>query len=189
MEKAISLNPQEWQGNRGYTKLSFFKDYGGALYDFEAHDTIKTDISYSGKVYSTHYLKGLCYLGLKNYEQATQSFSTYLETEKKKQGSFEINPMAQIYLGIIDNQLQQYKSALIYLENSLKEEEPLADAYYHAAFANFMLGKAALANDQIIKAIELFEEDNYNKSRLVEVQYQVYLRDLERLKEDIECFL
>jgi len=124
MEKAIALNPREWQGNRGLTKLSFFKDYGGALYDFEAHDTIKTDISSGGRILSTYYLKGLCYLGLKNYDEAENSFTTYL----------------------------------------IKEAE-------------------------ITRAKELYEEGEYHKKRMNEVLYQLYERDLEKLEQEISCFL
>ena len=120
IDKAISLNPQEWQGNRGYIKLSFFKDYGGALYDIEAHDTIKTEISFRGRVYATSYLKGLCYLGLENYELASSSFLSYLESIENKQGSFEVNPMANIYLGIIENYHQNY--CLLYTSPSPRDQ-------------------------------------------------------------------
>ncbi len=189
IDKAISLNPQEWQGNRGYIKLSFFKDYGGALYDIEAHDTIKTEISFRGRVYATSYLKGLCYLGLENYELASSSFLSYLESIENKQGSFEVNPMANIYLGIIENYHQNYDEALNYLNPAMQEEKPLADSHYHAAYANFMLGKNELANEQVESALQLFDTGKYNQERMVEVQYQLYHRNIERLAQDIACFL
>jgi len=39
MSKAVDLNAEAWQAWRGYQKLYFFRDYSGALFDFDATDT------------------------------------------------------------------------------------------------------------------------------------------------------
>jgi len=52
-----------------------------------------------------------------------------------------------------------------------------------------MLGNSTLADQHIDTALKLFNEDSYNQNRMVEVQHQLYLRDLEKLKVEIGCFL
>jgi len=189
MDKAIKLNPKEWQGNRGYTKLKFFRDYGGALYDLIAHDTIKSEISYSGKIYATNYLKGLCYLGLKNYDEAKVSFKTYLDNETKKTGTSEIDQTAYLYLGIIENYYQNYEQALKELQPAFELSYPHADIYYQAAYAHFMLGHIQQANEDIIQAEAYFTQDQYNRDRVTEVMFQLYEKQILKLKEEISCFL
>ena len=190
MNKAIELNPQTWQGLRGYQKLYFLRDYGGALYDLDATDTLTIDkTDYAGRQ-SVHYLRGLCYLGLKDYKLATDFLEKYLEDESSKTGTIDIDPMAYVYLGIIENEKQDYRSALEVLTKATAEKYSLADAHYHSAYAHFMLGNIDDASEQISIARERYEEKEYNKSQYLkyEVPHQLYLAQIDALDNDIKCF-
>lgn len=190
MNKAIELNPQTWQGLRGHQKLYFLRDYGGALYDFDATDTLTIDKTDYASNQSVHYLRGLCYLGLKNYKLAIEFLEKYLEEESNKTGTKDIDPTAYIYLGIIKNEKQDYTAAIEHLRPAIEEKYPLADGFYHSAYAHFMLGNISTASEHIALAREKFGENEYNKSRYVkyEVPHQLYLSQIGALEADIKCF-
>jgi len=190
-DKAIQLNPKEWQARRGQDKLFFFRDYAGALYDLDITDTLtvgKTDYIYNTSV---DYLRGLCYYGLKNHDKATEYFNLYLKTENEKTGSKQLDKTAYLYLGMIENYNQNYSAAIEILSKGIGEYDHLADIYYQLALAHFMIGESEIADQQINEALTLFNQKNYHKSQfqLYEVIDQLYLKNIRKLQAEIECFL
>ena len=187
-KKAIELNPKTWQGWRGYHKLYYFRDYGGALYDLDATDTLTINKTDYAQNQSVDYLRGLCYLGLKNHEKAIEYFELYLDKEKNALGSVEIEHTVYLYLARIQNYFQNYKAALDILAE-VDQNEILADHYYQAAFAHFMKGEINEAQQKIELCREKFIAGDYHKSPFYEVPHQIYLYDIDLLAYDIECFL
>ncbi len=187
-EKAIALNPKAWQAWRGHSKLFYFRDYGGALFDFDATDTLTVDKTDYVRVTSVDYLRGLCYYGLKNYDKAKEYFDRYLEAENGKTGTKEIDATAHVYLGLIANYFQDYTQAIKILEEGIQLNDELADLHYHKAYAHFMEGEITSASADILTAKRLFEEKNYHKNLFYEVIEQIYERDLSELEAEISCF-
>lgn len=189
-DKAIKLNPEQWQAQRGQAKLFYFRDFAGALYDFDVTDTLtvdKPDYIYNTSV---DYLRGLCYYGLKNHDKATEYFNLYLKTENEKTGSKQIDKTAFLYLGMIENYHQNYEDAIKILEKAIGEYDHFADIYYQLALSNFMLGNIEVAAQHIEKSKKLFDQNDYHKQRfrLYEMIDQLYLGDIERLEKEIACF-
>ena len=187
-DKAIKLNPKAWQGWRGFQKLFYFRDYGGALYDLDATDTLTVNKTDYAENYSVDYLRGLCYLGLKNYHRSKEFFELYLDKESKDTGSNDIDQTAYVYLAIIENDYQRYESAIKFLEK-VDDEDIAGDMHYQLAYAQFMLGKVSEAHANIGKSREELEEGNYHKNNQYEVMHQLYDSQIEELSSQIECFL
>jgi len=189
MDKAIDLHPEEMQARRGRDKLFYFRDYAGALYDLDVTDTLTVEKPVYIRNTSVDYLRGLCYYGLKNYKKSEEYFNKYIQTEHQKPGSKQIDNTAFLYLGMMTNELQNYQQAISILEEGLEQGDELADHHYQIAFAKFMSGDAKAANESIILCQELFESDEYQFNRFYEVIGQLYQRDIDALRADIECFL
>lgn len=191
INKAVQLNPERWQAQRGSEKLFFFRDYAGALYDLDATDTLTIDKTDYVDRNSVDYLRGLCYYALKNYDKAQEYFELYLKTENAKTGSKQIDKTAYLYQGMIANYKQDYKGAIEVLKKGIGEYDHYADIFYQLAFAHFMIGEPETANEQIQKAKKLFEQNDYHRHKfnLYEVIDQIYLSDIEKLQKEIECFL
>ena len=190
---AVEINPQETQAQRGHSKLFYLRDYGGALYDFDATDTLtlaKTDyVTLFRKQISVDYLRGLCYFGLNNMDMASTYFMRYINEENAKTGSKEINPTAYLYLGKVENENQNYQKAIDLLDQGIDQYNKMADIHYEKSFAYFMLGEIKMAVQENEKAKELFDNNEYHRSRLYEVIDQLYMSDLDKLNEEIECFV
>ena len=184
---AIKLNAEAWQGWRGRSKLYYFRDYGGALYDLDATDTLTINKNDYAQRESVEYLRGLCYLGLKNHAKAEEYFKLYISNEKKSTGSYEIDAKVYIYLAIINNYNQAYEETKKVF-SEVPKNDLLADHHFHIAFAHFMLGEIDEAAKHIDQAKIAFEEGDYHNETFYEVPNELYLAHIENLSAEISCF-
>lgn len=190
--KAVELDPKSNQAYRGYHKLFYFRDYGGALYDFDAMDTLTIDkadiVSRWPKDYGVDYLRALAYYGLKNYPKSKEYMERYIKSESEKTGTHKVLNEAYLYLGMIHFYYQDYDLAISTLEKGIDPYEKLADIHYQIARASFMKGDIAKASVQIALTQSLFEENQYHKNKFHEVIEQLYMSDIDKLTQEIECF-
>ena len=186
MEIAMKLNPQAWQGWRGYQKLFFFRDYSGALFDFDATDTLTVDKTDYAQNISVDYLRGLCYLGLKDYPRSIEYFEKYIEDETKKSGAKYVDETAFLYLGIIANHERKYEKAIEYFNRAVKYETGNADMDYHKARALLHIGKIREAEELLLMAKKKFKDDKYMNQYYYEAIEQIYLSDINSLEANIK---
>ncbi|NNK89577.1 MAG: hypothetical protein HKO89_03135 [Saprospiraceae bacterium] len=183
--QAVELNPQAWQGWRGYSKLFFLRDYGGALVDLDATDTLTVDKTDYAQNMSVDYLRALCYLGLNNLEKSREYFMIYTEKEEASVGEKFVNENAFLYLAIIELMDEKPGTALEYLNRAVKFEEGLADMYFHKARALYKLNFVKEARESFEKAKALFDEGRYLRGYRYEAIEQIYESDFQRLKDKL----
>jgi tetratricopeptide (TPR) repeat protein len=183
---AIKLNPQAWQGWRGYYKLFYFRDYGGALFDLDATDTLTVDQTDYASNMSVDYMRGLCYLGLKNFDKAEEYFNIYIEKETAENGAAYVDENAFLYLGIIKNYRKDYMAAVQQFERALLYETGIADVHYHKARALYAMGQNQEAEIDLEKAKTLMQEQKYLRGYFYEALEQIYESDIKRLEAHIK---
>jgi len=185
IQKAIDLNPEAWQGWRGYDKIFYFRDYSGALFDLDVTDTLtKNKVDYLQNT-SVDYLRGLCYFGLENWEKSIEYFNKFVEDERIKVGDKFIDETAFLYLGIIDIENGRFQDAIKQLQRGFKYEDGFAEFHYYLALIYCELGATKQAKAEIEKSKLKFEEENYRRAYRYENIRQLYLDDIEDLEEKI----
>lgn len=185
MTKAVEINPEEWQAWRGYQKLYFFRDYSGALFDFDATDTLtKNSVDYPQNI-SVDYLRGLCYLGLQQYDQSTLYFNKYIDDETLKVGDKYVDETAFLYLGIIANYEERYEEAIEYFNRAIAYERGPADVDYHKARALLKIGKIDEAQEFLHNAKKKFEDDEKMQAYYYEAIEELYITDFTTLEASI----
>ena len=185
IQKAIDLNPEAWQGWRGYDKIFYFRDYSGALFDLDVTDTLtKNKVDYLQNT-SVDYLRGLCYFGLENWEKSIEYFNKFVEDERIKVGDKFIDETAFLYLGIIDIENGRFQDAIKQLQRGFKYEDGFAEFHYYLALIYCELGATKQAKEEIEKSKLKFEEENYRRAYRYENIRQLYLDDIEDLEEKI----
>ena len=100
-DKAVTLNPKEWQGWRGYLYLYFYRNYSRAIEDFDATDILTPNFDDAPQGQSVNYMRGVAYLGLKNYKKSLSYFSTYIEEKTAESGEDYVDVTAFLYRGIV----------------------------------------------------------------------------------------
>jgi len=182
-DKAVALNPEEWQGWRGYLYLYFYRNYKNAIKDFDATDILTPGFDDAPQGQSVNYMRGIAYLGLEDYKKSLSYFDTYIEDQANSSGEEYAEVTAFLYRGIVYYLQEDYENAKNNFFKVLKYSgNNYADAHYYLAACFHKEGNKDKAITHIDKAIEDFNSGYFHTRGYVEVLYQIYIQDLEALR-------
>lgn len=182
-EKAVHLDSIQWQPWRGYLYLWFYRDYKKAIADFDASDTLTPNFIDAPQGHSVDYWRGICYLGLKDYENSLAYFDKYINNEIEESGEDWVEVTAFLYRGIVYFETENYEEALLNFDKQLQYSRHLsADAKYYKAQILKTQNKLEKAKTLIEEAINDFNVGYYNNRPYVETLRQIYLEDLKAFK-------
>ena len=177
LDKAVELDPKLHLGYRGWLKYHFLKDYNGCIEDLERLDSLTPNFVDAPWGENIHFVLGMAYKGLGDYENALSQFDKNLATEKDTSW---VNANMYLYKGIIHYELKNYDKSIKNLEACLKNN------YKRSAEANFYKGLIYKDLGDSIQALELL---NLSKEQILkgyrntdpytEIQDEVYLSDVE----------
>lgn len=186
-DKAAKCDPKIWVPWRGYLYLQFFRDYEKAIADFDASDTLTPNFTDAPQGQSVDYWRGIAYLGLKDYENSIKYLDLYIQEETEKNGEDWAEPTAFLYRGIANYERKKFEAALEDFDKMiLYNKNKTADGNYYKALVLFEENKCVEAKKEIDTAIANYELGYYNKHDYTEVLKQIYIQDLNNLKEVIE---
>ena len=186
-DKAVLLDSVERIPWRGYLYLWFYRDYKKAIADFNASDTLTPKFIDAPQGHSVDYWRGICYLGLNDYENSISFFDKYINAEIEESGEDWVEVTAFLYRGIAYYETKRFEEALLNFDKQLQYSRNLsADAKYFKAQIFIAQNKIEQAKTQINEAINDYEVGYYNNRPYVETLKQIYPEDLQALKEQLE---
>ncbi len=189
ISKAIELNPEAWQAWRGYDRLFYFRDYAGALFDLDATDTLtRGQVDYPQNI-SVDYLRGLCYMGMKDYNYAIEYFEKHIVEESEKVGDAYVDEAVFLYMGLIKIEQGLLQEALKQFDRGQKYEDSFADFHFHRARIYCILDEAEKAKEELELAKQKFADENRLRGYRYEAIGQLYRSDYELLEEQIDFSL
>lgn len=177
--KAVALNPEGWQGWRGYLYLYFYRDYERAIFDFDAIDALTPDFVDYPQSQSVHFMRGICYLQLDQYDKAIEYFDMHIAHETREAGLDFITAPTFLFKAIAHWKKGDMKSAKETLDIGLSVDSKNADLLYWMAKYHREMGDETTANGYIEKAKKQFLAGYHNHRPYVEEFYQTYWADLE----------
>jgi tetratricopeptide (TPR) repeat protein len=185
-QKAIEYDAENWIGWRGYCYLFFYRDYRRAIADFDATDTITPGFTDYPQAMSVHYLRGLCYYGLNEYENAQAYFQRYIDEEMAGPGFDFIDQNVYLFRGLIQQKLGDHQQAIEEFKTGLKIFEGSSDLYYHLSQSYLALGNLPLAKSNALKAEDYFKQGYYHHRPYIEVFDRIYDYDISELKSSLK---
>lgn len=185
-ERAVALDPAEWQGWRGYLYLYFYRDYERALEDLDATDILTPDFVDYPQAHSVDYMRGVCYYQLGNYEEALSYFNKHIEFEQENDRADFVQPVAYLFRVKTLEKLEKGMEATKALESSMKIHDRNADLWYWRAVASLEAGDLSNARSQLGKARELFDAFLFNHRPYVEEFFQLYEADFKELSQRLD---
>lgn len=182
--EAVKRYPEKWAGFRGYLYLYFYRDYERAIADFNLGDEVNGQVDYS-QGQNHDYMRGICYYGLEDYKASYDLLSKYIDQVTVDEGEEWVDVYAMLYKGLALIQLDNLDAAIVEFDRVLKYYPQLSDCYYHKARIYVARGQFDLALMALDKAEEYFKKGYFHQRPYVEVLEQVYLQDIEKLREEI----
>ncbi|WP_299241791.1 hypothetical protein [uncultured Aquimarina sp.] len=182
---AVSLDPESWQGYRGYLYLYFYRDYDNAIKDFDELDVLTPNFVDYPQSENIDFMRGIAYMMKKEYPKAQTYFEKFFEHESKSGDLKYIESRAFMYHGITYFETGNLEKALEKFDLGIKNNKN-ADLFYWKAKTMKALNKNPSEILTLLKTSEELLSQGYNTRRpYVEEFYQTYIEDIEDLKNSI----
>ncbi|MFD0964512.1 tetratricopeptide repeat protein [Pseudofulvibacter geojedonensis] len=186
-DTVVAIHPPAWQAWRGYNYLWFYRDYKKAITDFDTADSFNPNFTEQAQGHSVDYWRGIAYLGLKDYNNSIKYFDKYINKEINDSGEDWVEVTAFLYRGIAFYESGDYENALFNFNKLLHYTKGrYADGNYYKALVlekNKNLKEALVLTNQAIKN---YNDGYYNNRPYVETLRQIYIDDLQELKDTLE---
>ena len=183
--EAVKRKPEKWAGFRGYLYLYFYRDYDRAIADFNLGDEANGQVDFS-QGQNHDYMRGICYYGKKEYTTALNYLDKYINEVVASEGEGWVDVYAFLYRGLSLAQLGEFDEADKEFDRVLKYYPNLSDCFYHKARILAGAKKYPEALEMLSRAEEYFNMGYYHQRPYIEVLDQLYLQDIEKLRENIE---
>jgi tetratricopeptide (TPR) repeat protein len=183
-DKAVKYDPETWQPWRGYLYLWFYRDYKKAIADFNASDSLTTYLDYP-QGHSVDFWRGIAYLGLKDYENSIAFWDKHITKETEDTGEDWVELEAFLYRGIAYYESGNTEKALENFDKAIHYFTQTADSKYYKAKILYEQGHISEALSTVDEAIVDFNAGFYNNRDYVETLRQIYMEDLEDLKDSL----
>jgi len=184
IDKAVEHDAKTWQPMRGYLYLWFYRDYKKAIADFDASDTLTPALDYP-QGHSVDFWRGIAYLGLKDYQNSIAYWDKHITKETEDSGEDWVELEAFLYRGIAYYESGNSERALENFDKVIHYFKQSADAKYYKS----LIFKGADRNEEALALIEDaivdFNTGFYNNRDYVETLRQIYLEDLNELKNSL----
>ena len=161
---------------RGWCKFQFFRDYQGAIDDFERLEKLVKDIGYSQNGdYHLQIVKGISYSAIGNKNKAISIINDQLNKENYSPGLYDYYQLAVTYF-----QTNNYDKALMFFEKQ-ERIKPLAESrYYIAKIYKIQNNKIEFENNKNI-SIEYYKKGSYLFDPYTHHYNKVYFKEIENL--------
>lgn len=180
LDKAVELNPELHLGYRGWIRLRKLRDFDKAIADFNKLDNLTPNVVDAPWGEDIDFLRGECYFGNKEYDQAIEYFNRSIKNQKEDWADVQ----TFVYLGICEFKLNNFEKAILEFKRALAQSENVCEAHFGMAKAYDKLGEVILAKEYIIKAQEniTYKRDDFYNEYLNEI----YLSEILDFKSYLE---
>jgi len=175
IDKAVELKPNDYLGYRGWCRYQFFRDYKGAIADFERLDSlVDYNIGYStGGEYQLNIAKAVCYKAIGQKEKAIEIIEKQLNDKDHLLGMYDY-----FHLGVLYLEAGEFRKAIDILALQAKENE-LAEVHFYTALCHKELNQIELYIKHLEIAKKLYLEGRKTFDPYTYIYDKIYLKEIE----------
>lgn len=183
--RAVELDPENWQGYRGYMYLYFYRDYERAIADFDGLDALTPNFVDYPQATSVHFMRAVAYLGMEDYDTALAYFDKHITEELRTTTEDFIDLKTFVFQGIAHYKKGDIAAARKSFDRGTTNTPYSSDLWYWTAKLAQERGDKITATNAIEKAEIQFKKGYSNNRPYVEEFFQIYEGDIQELKEKI----
>lgn len=175
IDKAVEFNPTGYLGYRGWCRYQFFRDYKGAIDDFEHLDSLANhNIGYSASgEYQLNIAKAICYKAIGQNTKAIEIIEKQLNDNDHVVGMYDY-----FHLGVMYIEVKKFKKAIDILTLQIQENE-LADVHFYIALCHKELNEIELYIRHLELAKKMYLEGKKAFDAYTHIHDKVYLKEIE----------
>jgi tetratricopeptide (TPR) repeat protein len=180
LEKAVSLDPFYYLGNRAWYRMRYLRDHEGAIADFNQLEKVAGQTLVYVSNAHMYILKGLAYKELGNYEKALELYDIAIKEQISSKGPEWIGTYDYLYRGVLKYRMANFDEAIEDLNLQVKQYELLADTYYYRGMAYAATGRKDEARADLQRAKELMLGEGQKRwESFVVMADEIFLADIE----------
>ena len=150
LEKSLAINAKEMEGYYGWVLLYYYRDYEKSLKHLNHYDDLTPQDVDAPVGENIHFLKGLCYYQLGQYQNATKEFEINEKFEVSHFGQKNCNTYIYFYMARCYEKKGDIKQAETYYKKAIKQSRFPVEADYY-------LGLLYIKNKNIDKGKKLLQ--------------------------------
>lgn len=178
LEKAYKINPNEVGRYYGWVLLYYYHDYKKALTILNEYDALTPNFSDYPMGECIHYLKGLAYKELGDFELALKEFDLSIKYALEERDESWIDYQILLNRGITLFYQNKNVEAITEFERVIKNYNECSEAFYFKGLALANLNKKGEACSSLTKSLELIKKGYKSFDSYVELFHEIYEQDI-----------
>ncbi len=179
LDKSLAINAKEIEGYYGWVLLYYYRDYERSLLHLNHYDDLAPNDVEAPVGENIHFLKGLCYYQLRQYQNAIKEFELNETFEVKRFGQKYCNAYIYFYMARCYEKITNLKQAEIYYKKAIKYTQfPVEANYYLGMLYKYKKDNATLAMKYFKESYNLLLKGYKQQDIYVELFDEVYMSQL-----------
>ena len=184
LEKSLAINAKEMEGYYGWVLLYYYRDYEKALKHLNHYDDLTPQDVDAPVGENIHFLKGLCYYQLGQYQNAIKEFELNEKFEVSHFGQKNCNTYIYFYIARCHEKLNDFKQAELYYKKAMKQTKFPVEANYYLGMLLMKNNKVNIGHKHLQKALDDITLGYKQQDIYVELFDEVYQTQIvEALKQ------
>lgn len=179
LEKSLAINAGEMEGYYGWVLLYYYRDYEKSLKHLNHYDDLTPTTTDAPVGENIHFLKGLCYYQLNQYQNAIKEFKINEQFEVNHFGQKNCNTYIYFYIARNYEKLNDLKKAESYYKKAIKQSQFPVEANYYLGLLNIKNNKVELGRKQLQSALSFIKQGYKQQDIYVELFDEVYRSQIE----------
>ena len=184
LENSLAIAAHEMEGYYGWVLLYYYRDYNRALLHLNHYDSLTPNVVDAPVGENIHFLKGLCYYQLNEFEKSISEFKINENFEINSFSKKNVNSYIYFYIARNYDKLNNLKLAEIFYKKAIKQAQfPVEANYYLGMFYKYKIKNSKKAYYCIESSFKDFIKGYKQQDIYVELFDEVYYL---QIKEEIE---
>lgn len=179
LEKSYAINAKEMEGYYGWVLLYYYRDYEKSIKHLNHYDDSTPQDVDAPVGENIHFLKGLCYYQLGQYQNAITEFEINEKFEVSHFGQRNCNTYIYFYIARNYEKLNDLKKAEIYYKKAIKQSQFPVEANYYLGLLYKQLNKLELSKKYLEKSLKDIKLGYKQQDIYVELFDEVYQTQIE----------
>lgn len=179
LEKSLAINASEMEGYYGWVLLYYFRDYEKSLKHLNHYDDLTPHTTDAPVGENIHFLKGLCYYQLNQYEKSIKEFEKNEKFEIEHFGQKNCNSYIYFYIARNYEKLNDIKHAEKYYKKAIKYFQFPVEANYYLGLLYLKNNKNELGKNHLQKALKFIKMGYKQQDIYIELFDEVYQTQIE----------